>query len=113
MSDNKCLAAPAAAIRPGYQVGYVIHVDGKEIVSRGEVFSVRRTGHDMIEITLLHAKTGSLFTNELKATSPVLLTDITLNPKTGGGLVKKLMEDLMALLKEQCSDFYTIMPIED
>src|SRR5437868_1134131 len=113
MAENKYPVAPAAAIRPGYHVGYVIKVGGKEILSRGEVFNIRRTGHDKIEITLLHAKTGAMFTNELKAASPVALTDLPLNPETGGGLAKMLAEHLTTVLKDQVSDFYTLMPIED
>lgn len=107
------IATPAAAIRPGYKVGYVIQVDGKEILSRGEVFGIKRTAHDKIEITLMHAKTGALFTNELKAGSPVVLLGIDLDPKSTDSLVQLLVETLMAKLKEQVSEFYTLMPVED
>ena len=114
MAGNiKCAAAPAAAIQVGYHVGYEIDVNGKAILSRGEVFGIRRTGHDEIEITLMHSKTGALFVNKLKAGSGVLQTDLTFNPEDGGPLAKKLAAHLAEELKENISNFYALMPIED
>lgn len=104
---------PAAAVRPGYKVGYSVTVDGKDVLSRGEVFSMRRVAHNRAEITLLHAKTGSLFTNVLKGNSPVLLFSDALVPEPTDPLSVALMEHAMELLKQQASDFYTIMPIAD
>jgi hypothetical protein len=111
--NNTTVAAPAAAIRVGYKVGYEIDADGKKILSRGEVFSVRRTGTEEIEITLLHAKTGALFVNKLAANAPVALLDITFNPETGGPLAKEMAKHLAGVLKENVSEFFAIMPIED
>lgn len=102
----------AAAIRGGYKVAYEIDVNGKAILSRGEVFGIRRVAHNKIEITLMHVKTGALFTNVIKANSPVQLLDVTLDP-TAGPLAAFLAEQLINKLKEQVSDFYTVMPIED
>jgi hypothetical protein len=112
MSENKCFAAPAASIRPGYAVAYSVVIDGKEILSRGEVFGFRRVGHNRAEITLLHAKTGSLFVNVLKGSTPVALTSVTFDPK-GDALTALLAKQLEAQLKEQMSDFYSVFPIED
>lgn len=115
MSNNekKQPVVPAAAIRPGYKVAYSIDVNGKEILSRGEVFSIRRVGHNRAEITLLHAKTGAFFTNVLKGGSPVMLFADALVMEPSDPLSVALMEHVQELLKQQASDFYTIFPIED
>lgn len=112
MADIQHPVAPAAAIRPGYQVAYTIDVNGKEILSRGEVFGFRRVGHNRVEITLLHAKTRALFINVIKGSTPVLLTSITFRPEDDA-LTAALSEKLTELLKAQASDFYTVVPIED
>lgn len=115
MSENTHPAVPAAAIRPGIKVGYIVQVDGKEILSRGEVFGFRRVGHDQAEITLLHAKTGSLFTNVVAAATPVVLTGVTLDPKApeADTLTMLLVNTLTETMKQQASDFYSVLPIED
>jgi hypothetical protein len=112
MSDLKNPAVIAAAIRPGYKIGFVVHVDGKEILSRGEVFGFRRVGHDKAEITLMHFKTGSLFTNVLPANAPVVLLSIQLDEQ-GDAFTKLVEEQVMGKLKEQASEFFSLMQIED
>lgn len=102
----------AACIRPGYQVAYPVMVDGKEILSRGEVFGFRRVAHDKAEVTLLHAKTGSLFTNVIAATQPVQLTSMMFDPDADA-LARLMASQLKAAMKGQASDFYTLMPVED
>lgn len=106
-------AAPAAAIRTGYHVAYIVNVNGKEILSRGEVFGFRRVGHNKAEITLMHAKTGAIFSNVLPASSPVLLTGLSFDPESGDAVAALMGEHLKSVIKAQVSDFFTLMPIED
>jgi hypothetical protein len=118
MSDQKPAAVaavivPAAAMRAGYKVAYPVDVNGKEIISRGEVFSFRRVGHNRAEITLLHAKTGSFFTNVIKGGDPVQVHSDALVAEPTDALSVALMEHVKELLKSQASDFYSIFPIED
>jgi hypothetical protein len=115
MSTQKPAATivPVAAIRAGYKVAFAVGVNGKEILSRGEVFSFRRVGKNRAEIVLLHAKTGSLFTNILKGDSPVEVHAEALVADPTDALSVALMVHVQELLKGQASDFYTIMPIED
>lgn len=102
----------AAAIRPGYRVAYSVMIGDKEILSRGTVFDFRRVGHNRAEITLMHDKTGSLFTNVVKGNSPVQLSALTFDP-TADPLAEFLVQQLQAKLTEQASDFYSILPIQD
>jgi hypothetical protein len=88
-------------------------VNGKEILSRGEVFSFRRVGKNRAEITLLHAKTGALFTNVVKGNDPVEIHSEALVQEPTDALSVAVMAHVAELLKQQASEFYTIMPVED
>lgn len=112
MSDNLPYAQiPFAAVQPGYKVAYPVMVDGKEIISRGEVFQVRRVGHNRAEITLLHAKTGSLFTNEVKADRPVIVYSQAfgglMDPTATDALVLAMRDQFMKIVKSHVEGFYT------
>ena len=109
---QKCALAPVAAVRPGDKVAYEVQANGKTVLSRGEVFSFRRVGKNRAEITMVHAKTGAMFTNVLKGNSPVMFTELTFDPE-GDALTALLVQHLQGILKERMSDFYSIMPVED
>jgi hypothetical protein len=103
---------PFAAVRPGYKISFQVAVDGKQVVSRGEVFSVRRVSNNKLEITLLHAKTGSLFTNKVKGSDPVMIHSEVFSVEPTDGLGTFLMAQLTEKIKQDAMDFYDL-PIED
>lgn len=107
------LAVPAASVRAGYKIELPVVVDGKEILSRGEVFAWRRVGNNRMEITLLHDKTGSLFVNVVKASSQVgvkLPTEI-LEPTDA--LMTVLREHILETVKQNVIAFYENTPITE
>jgi hypothetical protein len=103
---------PFAAIRAGYNVAFPVSVGGKEIISRGEVFSIRRIGRNRAEIVIMHAKTGALFTNVVKASNPVHVHSELFTSEPTDALSVALMEHVKGLLKTQMDEFYDL-PIED
>ena len=116
MTANKPQAAPLvpfAAVRAGYKVAFPVMVNGKEIISRGEIFQMRRVGKNRAEITLMHAKTGALFVNIVKGDDPVQIHSEALVQEPTDALTIALMAHVTELLKQQISEFYAIMPVED
>lgn len=73
MAHHTGIKIPAAAISAGMYVAYIIHVNGLEIVTEGEVLSTRRTGAARMEVTIMHGKHSALFTNELRSDAYVVL----------------------------------------
>lgn len=116
MQPSAAAQFPAAAIQPGYTVAYIVDVDGKEILSRGEVFAIRRTGANLAEITLLHAKTGALFTNELEGDAAVLVHSdafaVLADSQSTDPMVDLMRDALCTRMIEQAKAFYA-RPIAD
>jgi hypothetical protein len=106
------LKVPFSAVRAGYKISFSVSVEGKDVVSRGEVFSVRRVSNNKMEITLLHAKTGALFTNVVKGNAVVMIHSEVFTFEPTDALGTFLMAQLTEKIKQDAMDFYTL-PIED
>lgn len=112
MPNTTAAVMPFAAVRAGYNIAFPVIVGGKEIISRGEVFALRRIGRNRAEITLMHAKTGAMFTNVVKASNPVQVISEAFVAEPKDALSTALMAHVQSLLKSQMDEFYD-MPIED
>lgn len=65
MAHKKFLQVPAAAARKGLPFSYAVEVDGKIILTGGEVQRAVKTGDNEITVTIRHYKTGEIHTNAL------------------------------------------------
>lgn len=118
MTDNQAPAGSAQAIfavlKPGMSVAYPVMVNGKEILTRGEVFGVRRVGHNRAEITLLHTKTNALFTNVFKGNDPVFLFSPAFAPLAIFGkattdiFMLALRDQVQKILSDNAQSFYEL-----